>query len=416
MKTIIWLSCALAYGLIVAAFALDGTQLGGLPAVFLIGILSCVAMFLCSFVGKTSKSDPSADLEDPAPEKVEPKRSSSDAPVFDQPDTEPSPVERRKTPIKILIWLNCALVYGVIVTACSVAGIQLGGLPTVLFAGLAIFLARYLCSRVGKKSAPDSPVNQADPAPGKATLASKKSTSVRLNPALKKRLIVALELFICFLLIFFPVFFAVREYRSAPLPVRITVSDRIVQDGNIGNDLEFEYRFDGHRFESGDKFELSAPKKHTLSVSITEYDDAHSDYGESEGTFRISSEDIVKLKGGSSIQKYTTVDVTEHHGTHSGETRSYDVIFKFQKVGFGERSITDRTMFWYFIFSLTAVPALALFLSEISMFKPLSKFSFFLSVVTYIMFFFFPLSVVISILIFPKLDKLIPKEDEYNHE
>lgn len=54
--------------------------------------------------------------------------------------------------MKILIWLLCALVYGIIVTVFSFAGISLGGLPTVLIAGSLMAVAAALCNKVPSRT------------------------------------------------------------------------------------------------------------------------------------------------------------------------------------------------------------------------------------------------------------------------
>lgn len=49
--------------------------------------------------------------------------------------------------MKILIWLFCAFIYGLIVTTLSHVGILLGGLPTVILAGLLMSLAKHMCKK-----------------------------------------------------------------------------------------------------------------------------------------------------------------------------------------------------------------------------------------------------------------------------
>ena len=47
--------------------------------------------------------------------------------------------------MKILIWIGCALVYGIVITLLNLAGLELGGLPVVVFCALIFWLARTLC-------------------------------------------------------------------------------------------------------------------------------------------------------------------------------------------------------------------------------------------------------------------------------
>lgn len=63
--------------------------------------------------------------------------------------------------MKFLIWSACAAVYSVITTALSFADITLGGIPTVILAGLCMFLAQRLCNawdrRKSSRSSPNVP-------------------------------------------------------------------------------------------------------------------------------------------------------------------------------------------------------------------------------------------------------------------
>lgn len=55
--------------------------------------------------------------------------------------------------MKILIWLVCAFLYGIIVTALAFCGIALGGVPAAIIAGALFLLARHLCARIERKAA-----------------------------------------------------------------------------------------------------------------------------------------------------------------------------------------------------------------------------------------------------------------------
>lgn len=63
--------------------------------------------------------------------------------------------------MKILIWLLCAMVYGLTLTVLSYCGISLGGLPTVLLAGLLLWITRTLCRRIDNKRASKSKQKEA---------------------------------------------------------------------------------------------------------------------------------------------------------------------------------------------------------------------------------------------------------------
>jgi hypothetical protein len=53
--------------------------------------------------------------------------------------------------MKILIWLGCALLYGVVITVFKFAGYQLGGLPAALIGALVLWLAITLCKLWDRK-------------------------------------------------------------------------------------------------------------------------------------------------------------------------------------------------------------------------------------------------------------------------
>lgn len=56
--------------------------------------------------------------------------------------------------MKFMIWFLCSLLYAIIVTTLSFAGITLGGLPTILLLVLTSWLAKHWCKRVEGKSFP----------------------------------------------------------------------------------------------------------------------------------------------------------------------------------------------------------------------------------------------------------------------
>lgn len=49
--------------------------------------------------------------------------------------------------MKILIWFLCILVYAVITVLLNMSGIILGGIPTVILVGGAMWLAKTLCKK-----------------------------------------------------------------------------------------------------------------------------------------------------------------------------------------------------------------------------------------------------------------------------
>lgn len=54
--------------------------------------------------------------------------------------------------MKVLIWILCAFVYGLITTLITTAGITLGAIPAILLAGGTFLLARFLCRKWDKRS------------------------------------------------------------------------------------------------------------------------------------------------------------------------------------------------------------------------------------------------------------------------
>lgn len=52
--------------------------------------------------------------------------------------------------MKILIWIGCAFIFGLINATCIAVGISLGGIPTVLIAAALFFLAKLLCKKWDK--------------------------------------------------------------------------------------------------------------------------------------------------------------------------------------------------------------------------------------------------------------------------
>lgn len=49
--------------------------------------------------------------------------------------------------MKILIWFLCILVYAIITVLLNMSGIILGGIPTVILVGGAMWLAKTLCKK-----------------------------------------------------------------------------------------------------------------------------------------------------------------------------------------------------------------------------------------------------------------------------
>ena len=47
--------------------------------------------------------------------------------------------------MKVLIWFLCILVYSLFVNFLKLGGVNLGGIPTVIFVGLTLLIARALC-------------------------------------------------------------------------------------------------------------------------------------------------------------------------------------------------------------------------------------------------------------------------------
>lgn len=58
--------------------------------------------------------------------------------------------------MKVLVWIICCLVYGVVITVLNSNGIMLGGIPTAALFMLTWWVASTLCKRYDAKHSPEN--------------------------------------------------------------------------------------------------------------------------------------------------------------------------------------------------------------------------------------------------------------------